>query len=640
MRHPKSILIVLISLLYCQQAYAGFGPENPYPVTAIKENLKKGANAVVRSENTTYRIINTGKAVQSYERVVTILNAQGSDEAILYVPYSKLSKVKKIAGILYSAEGKQIRKLKSSEISDNSYYSYASFFDDNRYKAASLKHSVYPYTVIWQVEEELNNMLFYPVWRPLSQEKISVEKSDFSFICPANISMRHRTMQLEGPETIQLADGATQYHWQVKDLQVMNPEPLSVSSSEWLPQVITAPNEFQLENYRGSAESWQQLGRFIYQLNQGRGTLSQEAKASILAMTQPYDSQTEKIKAIYEYMQQNTRYVSIQLGIGGWQPFEASFVQQKGYGDCKALTNYTHSLLDAVGIKSYYTLIRAGEDNTRGVMEDFPKSYFNHAILCVPQEQDTIWLECTSQTNPFGHLGSFTGNRKALLITEEGGKLVNTRHYGTANNFRNSQTIIDLKQEQPLYTLSRRYGGIQFDEPYARMSADPQRQKKWLYEAAGLPGVTLTHHQFKVETGAEPLVELNANGILTEKLSRAGNRMFVPMGLGKFPLDAARPAPDRKTDFVHDWGYTYTDTLVYKIPNHYIPEHLPDPQHIKTAFGEYKLEAVFEDGQLKSIARLSLYAGRYPADQYTDWVAFVQQIRSAYVAKAVLIAVP
>jgi len=53
--------------------------------------------------------------------------------------------------------------------------------------------------------------------------------------------------------------------------------------------------------------------------------------------------------------------VSIQIGIGGWQPFDASTVQRLSYGDCKALANYMKTLLEAVGLSANYCLVNAGK---------------------------------------------------------------------------------------------------------------------------------------------------------------------------------------------------------------------------------------------------------------------------------------
>src|SRR5690606_4540730 len=105
-------------------------------------------------------------------------------------------------------------------------------------------------------------------------------------------------------------------------------------------------------------------------------------------------------------------------------------VEKTGYGDCKALSNYMVALLGSVGIKGYYSLIMAGENFTP-LQTDFPSSQFNHVVVAVPNGSDTLWLECTSQTQPFGYLGSFTDDRYALMILDDGATLVKTGSYGS-----------------------------------------------------------------------------------------------------------------------------------------------------------------------------------------------------------------
>ena len=110
------------------------------------------------------------------------------------------------------------------------------------------------------------------------------------------------------------------------------------------------------------------------------------------------------------------QYISIKLGIGGWQPLTAKFVSEKGYGDCKALTNLMMALLKEAGIKSNYVLILAGADEN-DINTSFPASYFNHVICAVPMAADTVWLECTSQVKDPGYMVSFTGNMHSLILT-------------------------------------------------------------------------------------------------------------------------------------------------------------------------------------------------------------------------------
>jgi transglutaminase-like putative cysteine protease len=76
----------------------------------------------------------------------------------------------------------------------------------------------------------------------------------------------------------------------------------------------------------------------------GTTILPEETKAKMRALIGDEKNPIMKAKLIYDYVQQKSRYVSIQVGIGGWKPMDASDVDRLGYGDCKGLTNYTKAL--------------------------------------------------------------------------------------------------------------------------------------------------------------------------------------------------------------------------------------------------------------------------------------------------------
>lgn len=141
----------------------------------------------------------------------------------------------------------------------------------------------------------------------------------------------------------------------------------------------------------------------------------EKIKSLVAGVTNPI----EKAKIVYKFVQDKTRYISVQIGIGGWEPIAANQVDKVGYGDCKGLTNYTKALLDAVGITSYFTLVYAQQK--RNIVKDFSSMQGNHAILNIPNNGNDIWLECTSQTISFGFLGDFTDDRDVLVVTPEGG---------------------------------------------------------------------------------------------------------------------------------------------------------------------------------------------------------------------------
>ena len=127
------------------------------------------------------------------------------------------------------------------------------------------------------------------------------------------------------------------------------------------------------------------------------------------------------MKAVYDYLAKTTRYVSIQLGIGGLQPITATDVCRTGFGDCKGLSYYAGSMGNELGIPATYTVISSTIER---LLPDFSSAnQMNHVILQVPLPQDTLWLECTNPQLPFGYVHQDIAGHDALLIQPTGGSI-------------------------------------------------------------------------------------------------------------------------------------------------------------------------------------------------------------------------
>ncbi|NJK82774.1 MAG: transglutaminase domain-containing protein [Saprospiraceae bacterium] len=105
-------------------------------------------------------------------------------------------------------------------------------------------------------------------------------------------------------------------------------------------------------------------------------------------MTEEAKSNKEKIAILYRFLQDNMRYVSVQLGIGGWQTYDAQYVEQNKYGDCKALSNFMKAMLKTLDIPAYTAAVYG---DSRGVPleaeEDFSFPLFNHVIYIFPMKK-------------------------------------------------------------------------------------------------------------------------------------------------------------------------------------------------------------------------------------------------------------
>lgn len=595
------------------------------------DDIFKGANVLIRFEETVFTVNSVSSSTMLFTTTITVLNENGNDRAKLYVPYDKLSKVDYLNATSYDAFGKKIKALRKSDIVDVSAVSDGNLFQDSRVKIADLKHSVYPYTVEFEYQITSSNMLFYPVWMPLDDENVAVEKSIFRVLSPLGMPLRYLEKNVPMPLKKEKTATHDVYTWRAQNLAPVEREPFGPLFSELVPLVRTAPVAFEVEGYQGNMQSWKDYGLWVGKLNSGRDVLPEATSQKLQSMVAGAKTSEEKVRKVYDYLQANTRYVSIQLGIGGWQPFEASFVDGKGYGDCKALTNYTQAMLKAIGISSHQALIRAGDDAS-DILTEFPSQQFNHVVLCVPLERDSLWLECTSQDKAAGYAGSFTGNRHALLITPDGGKLVKTPTYGASNNTQ-IRSINVLLDELGNGTARVRtvFGGEQSEMRSAALhNAKPDEQKKWLYNQVKLPAFDINSYTWKEQKDALPSVTEDLELRLRQYATLSGKRLFLkPNLMNKWTYSPAAKEKRLTEVIMNGMAFKDVDTVSFELPAGFTLEFQPQDMNVSTAFGEYKTTTKVEGQQVTYIRSLQMPKGRFKPETYTQLVEFLNKLVSA-----------
>ena len=627
------LMLIMVSILSGKE-------KNPvhFPVTAIDSSLKKDAWAICREYRQEFEIINYGKAIERVHMVITVLDKNGDTWGELELPYDKSSKISSLTGRSYNSLGLPDDKLKNKAIQDLNYTSAGAIYDDLRMKTASFSGDTYPYTVEYEYIIEYNGLLDYPEWKPLPGYRIAVEKSSFQISCPDTMKFRYREFHLpQGCRTEKHENGTHTIEWKLDSLKAWRPEPMSPALNLEAPHVITAPTRFIYDGTAGSMNSWKEYGQWISMLNEGRDQLSPQRQIEIRELVKDLKDTTQIVRRLYEFMQNRTRYVGIQLGIGGFQPFPAETVDRLGYGDCKALSNYMKALLKAVGISSVYTV--AGAASNLGItMTDFPTNHqSNHIILCVPLRSDTLWMECTSQTAPFGYMSPFTAGRKALNITSGEGKIVNIPLLSASQSTQNRTADVQVNPDGSIQAnVKTKYSGYQFDNVSETLTESKQEQEKALYQDLSITGLVISGLSYEVNKDKIPNATESVSLSSPMFATRTGSRLFIPLNIFNQIKTAPSRVDNRRMPVYRAYAFADKDSVIMHLPKGFQPESIPKGKTFATEFGEYKSTITVMNDQLVYFRELKINRGTWPKERYSALVDFYTAIINADKVKLVL----
>ena len=440
---------------------------------------------------------------------------------------------------------------------------------------------------------------------------------------------RERAVKVKSPDykpAVSEAGAYRTYTWatanlQRKDDKQSKQEEAKVSSEQLrgtFPQPDVLVTSFQ---------TWEDVGRWYGGLQADRIKPSLEVRAKAAELTKGATDDEAKVRALYQYVSMQFRYIGVSFGIGRYQPHSASEVLANQYGDCKDKHTLLASLLDASGIKAFPALISSARD----IDADVPSpTEFDHVITVIPQRNSLLWLDTTTEVGPFGYLVGRLRDKQALVIWDnKPAALVNTP---ADPPFPSTQTFnMDAKLSET---------GVLEGQSEFVTRGDLEALLRHAFRTVPLPQWKELAQRLSINFGFGGEVSDVTAGS-TEKTEEpfhfgykytrkqfgdwANRRIVAPTPAINLPA----PGDDDAPASVPLWFGPPSDIAFHsqvELPKGYSPE-LPDDIHVKYSFAAYDATYAFRDGLLITDRRMRTMTREVPAGEYTDYKKFYKTIQ-------------
>ena len=375
-------------------------------------------------------------------------------------------------------------------------------------------------------------------------------------------------------------------------------------------------------------QSWEELGAWYGFLEKDRRKPDDAVKAKAAELVKGKSDDMEKVKALYDYVSRDVRYVALNFGLGRVQPHAAGEILANGYGDCKDKNTLLAALLQAEGIESSSVLI----GSQHKLDPDIPSpSQFDHVITRVPVGGKEIWLDSTSGVMPFSMLLLPLRDKQALLISPDGKDgLVRTP---SGLPFEASdQTHVDASLNETGKLTAHVAAVMRGDrEVLFRILLRQMPGTHWkdlfdlMMQRSGMKGAEITNLQVSDPSDADNPLRVSLDASLNNYFDWSATQAKIKLPFMEMNI-AAEPGinDDQKTpEKVIELGAPGEAQVEVKLK---VPEkytvHPPIPVDVRRDYAEYQSSYKLDGGQLTSTRTLKLLVRELPYQRLQDYAAF------------------
>lgn len=608
-------------------------------ITAILSVAPSGlAGAVLTEDREVFRLFSPMSGELQVSKTIVVNSDEGLASAYFLLECDSFRSLKQFSGSVTPAGGKP-HKLRKEDLVQTAL---SSGLVDDGIKYGYFPEGHFPLTVHyeWRISYH-GGISSLPPFVPVDNDNLGVAEASYTLDVPEGFAVRSVSAGMEYSKVTQ--KGRDLHTWTVKGFEPVKKEEMMPPVMDLVPYLYCAPEVITLGGYQGMQRTWKEVGQWVWNLQEGTGELTPEEVSKVQELTEGCRSDFEKLQVLYSYLRGKTRYVSIQLGIGGYKPIPCGEVSRLGFGDCKGLSNYMRSLLAAAGVESFYYIISTSD---RDLLPGYSSlGQMNHVMLAVPlpQMRDTVWVECTNPLLPLGYRHSDAAGHQVVLVKEDGGEEVRIPDYpdslsrrrvisrvalqpdGSARLSIHREAFLDLAEKAMSFRELPPEGKTRYLSSLVSVHADDVR----------LTGVQDNFGDYALK-GKDFVPEFDIDFTLTATsyADASGSRLFVPLNPAPMTVSVQKGA--RENRMYSAKGGVLEDVVYVQIPDGYHLEGIPDAMTIDSPWGTFIFEHSLEDGLLVVSQTILLKRFNQPASEYSSYREFARSVNRLYKSVAVL----
>ncbi len=468
---------------------------------------------------------------------------------------------------------------------------------------------------------------------------IPVLSSTFTVKVPENVEITYKMMG-EDTDNIEFSekqkDGMTYYTWTAKDLAKLDREANAPSTSYYAPHLVVyikegiyADKTEEVISDVAGLYKW-----YSYLVTQTDDGPDEELKQIVSELTEATDSEEDKVKKIFQWVQGNIKYVAFEDGLGGFIPRGAGDVCTKKYGDCKDMSNILVKMLDIAGLKAYHTWIGS---------RDKPYSYYdvptpiadNHMIAAIELNGEMLFLDATGEYLPFGYPTSMIQGKEALIgMDRENFKIVKVPVVPKEDNSLNEVVEFNIEGRDLKGNGTVAFKGYRkiFAE-YARLRAESEGVGDRFFNEYLEKGTNKFEITDIEESGfytRNKNIELKYDFKIPDYVKKAGNNLYVNLNLNRKYSDQDIDIEERKLDREREYQYVERSSYQLNIPDGYEVDYIPEAG--KYDDEEFGFEIRYEQKDKAIILHSEVYINHLmlKKNKFKAWNEMIDAISEAY----------